>query len=68
MKTLKNLSLLPHDACYDELDSPIGSLFIMGSSQGLHAVYGIMIVKILNIKMFLLNLNFQKKKKSLLTQ
>jgi methylated-DNA-[protein]-cysteine S-methyltransferase len=38
VKQLKNINLLPPETYYTEMQSPVGSLIIMSSSQGLHAV------------------------------
>ena len=38
MKQLKNITILPPEAFYAEWESPIGTLTIMSSTQGLHAV------------------------------
>lgn len=38
MRKLKALTNLPSDAVYDEINSPVGKLAIIASSEGLHAV------------------------------
>ena len=38
MKIKSTLQLLPEDATYDRMNSPVGELLIVASSKGLHAV------------------------------
>lgn len=38
MKAIRGIRFLPQDAFYDEIDSPVGGLTIIASSEGLHAV------------------------------
>ena len=38
MKAFRSIRLLPSDAVYDEMNSPVGKLMIIASSKGLHAV------------------------------
>src|SRR3989338_2191043 len=38
MKKIRGIAALPKDACYDDMASPVGTLTIIASSQGLHAV------------------------------
>ena len=38
MKQLRNIKLLAPDAIYDEMNSPVGTLIMIASSEGLHAV------------------------------
>ena len=38
MKKIKEFELLPNDATYDEINSPVGMLTLITSSKGLHAV------------------------------
>ncbi len=37
-KALRGLRYLPHNARYDELDTPVGMLTIIASMKGLHAI------------------------------
>ncbi|OGT39788.1 MAG: hypothetical protein A3F12_04495 [Gammaproteobacteria bacterium RIFCSPHIGHO2_12_FULL_38_14] len=38
MKKIRGVKLLPNDAIYDEMNSPVGILTIISSVKGLHAV------------------------------
>lgn len=38
MKKHRSINFLPEDATYDEVDSPVGTLTIITSAKGLHAV------------------------------
>ena len=38
MKKLKRIQALPENATYDEMDSPVGTLTIITTVKGLHAV------------------------------
>lgn len=38
MKKLRGVKFLPENATYDEMNSPVGKLTIIGSLKGLHAV------------------------------
>ncbi len=38
MKKCRNINFLPKDATYDEMNSPVGTLTIISSIKGLHAV------------------------------
>jgi len=38
MKKLRGIKFLPADATYDEMKSPVGTLIIITSTKGLHAV------------------------------
>ncbi len=38
MKKIKNFKFLPENATYDEMNSPVGTLTIVSSPKGLHAV------------------------------
>lgn len=39
MKATRGIRCLPKDATYDEMESPVGKLTLITSSQGLHAVF-----------------------------
>ncbi|MCC2644305.1 MAG: ogt [Burkholderiales bacterium] len=38
MRNMRSINLLPKDAVYDEMESPVGKLTLIASSEGLHAV------------------------------
>lgn len=38
MKAMRGIQSLPHQVTYDEMDSPVGTLTIITSLEGLHAV------------------------------
>ncbi|MCE3268019.1 MAG: ogt [Burkholderiales bacterium] len=38
MRNMRSINLLPEDAVYDEMESPVGKLTLIASSEGLHAV------------------------------
>ena len=39
MKKMRTTRFLPKDALYDEMDSPVGTLTIIASAEGLHAIF-----------------------------
>lgn len=63
---MRGLTYLPKDAGYDDMDSPVGTLTIISSSQGLHAILWDTDLKNIKYKKTLSNLIKSENEKTIL--